>query len=359
MAHIIVPVAILNRLLTNGEVSEHMSEHFVGWRESRFLHLQSNTQWLQTQQQQVRLLLSWLLYPPSGSHVLRSILGFNFTSTLRNNTYPAIDPTKVDLGGKYVFLSGASKGVGHAAAISFVNAGVAGIAIAARSNLSTLEQDMHEAAKAAGKPSPHIKSICLDILDAQSIERAAKETSDAFGKLDILINNAGAIEEFKPTLDSDPEQWWQTWTVNVRGTYLLTRALLPLMLKGGDKQIIMLTSIGAFLPSPGASGYQISKLALLRYAEYLNIEYGAQGVVAYGVHPGAIPTDIGLTMPSFLHHKLVDKPELAADTIVFLVSEKREWLRGRYISCTWDMLEFTNKKEEIVSEDKLKIKLAL
>ena len=256
-------------------------------------------------------------------------------------------------------MSGASKGVGHAAAISFVKAGVAGIAIAARSDLSSLEREMQEAATAAGKPSPHIKPIRLDILDAKSIERAAQETTEAFGKLDILINNAGAMEEFKPTLDSDPEQWWQTWTVNIRGTYLLTRALLPLILKGDGKQIIILTSTGAFLPAPGGSAYQISKLALLRYADYLNIEYGAQGVVAYGVHPGAIPTEIGLTLPSFLHYKLTDTPALAADTIVYLVSERREWLRGRYISCTWDMVEFSEKKEEIVREDKLKIKLAL
>ena len=299
------------------------------------------------------------MYQLSESHLLKSIVGYNFTSTLRNDTYSAIDPTNLDLGGKFVFLSGASKGIGHAAAISFIKAGVAGIAIAARSNLSSLEQEMHEAATSAGKPLPQIKSICLDILDAQSIERAAKETADAFGRLDILINNAGVMEEFKPTLDSDPDQWWQTWTVNIRGTWLLTRALLPLMLKEGDKQIIMLSSIGAFMPAPGGSAYQMSKLALLRYAEYLNIEYGAQGVVAYGLHPGAIPTDIGLTMPAFLHHKLVDKPELAADTIVFLVSEKREWLRGRYVSCTWDMLELEKKKDEIVREDKLKIKLSL
>ena len=291
--------------------------------------------------------------------MITSSLEPNFTSTLRSDTYPAIDPNKLDLGGKYVFLSGASKGIGHAAAISFVKAGVAGIAIAARSDLSSLEQTMHEAAKAAGKPSPHIKPIRLDILDAQSIERAAQETSDAFGKLDILINNAGAMEEFKRTLDSDPEQWWQTWTVNIRGTYLLTRALLPLLLKGTDKQIIMLTSVGAFMRTPGGSAYQISKLALLRYAEYLNAEYGAQGVVAYGLHPGAIPTEIGRTLPAFLHHKLTDTAELAADTIVFLVAERREWLRGRFVSCTWDMVELSEREEEIVREDKLKIKLAM
>ncbi|KAI4261503.1 MAG: hypothetical protein L6R42_003298 [Xanthoria sp. 1 TBL-2021] len=290
--------------------------------------------------------------------------GFNFTSTLRSDTYPAIDPNKLDLSGKHVFLSGASKGVGRAAALSFVKAGVAAIAVAARSDLSALEQAMKEAAAATGrKDIPYIKTIFLDISDPQSIERAALETSNAFhGKLDILIDNAGTMEEFKPTLQSEPDQWWNTWTVNVRGTYLLTRALLPLLLRGDaqmEKQIVMLTSVGAFMPAPGGSAYQMSKLALLRYTEYLNLEYGPQGIVAYALHPGAIPTDLGLTMPKFLHAKLIDKPELAADTIVYLASEKREWLRGRYISCTWDMTEFLQKREEIVSGDKLKLKLTL
>ncbi|KAL8720156.1 MAG: hypothetical protein Q9225_002944 [Loekoesia sp. 1 TL-2023] len=288
--------------------------------------------------------------------------GFDFTSTLRSDTYPAIDPTKLDLSGKYVFLSGASKGVGRAAALSFVKAGVAAIAIAARSDLSSLEQEMHETAAAVGENRvPHIKPIVLDIIDPRSIQRAAEETSIAFGRLDILINNAGAMEEFQPMLDSDPDQWWHTWTVNVRGTYLITRALLPLLLQGGQdgKQIVMLTSIGAFLPVPGGSGYQMSKLALLRYADYLNLEYGAQGIVAYALHPGAVPTELGLALPKFLHEALTDKPELAADTIVFLVSEKRTWLKGRYISCTWDMTEFLQKREEITSGGKLKLKLAL
>ncbi|KAL8840312.1 MAG: hypothetical protein Q9170_001396 [Blastenia crenularia] len=291
--------------------------------------------------------------------------GFNFTSTLRSDTYPTINPTKLDLSEKYVFLSGASRGVGRATALSFVKAGVTAIAIAARSDLSSLVQEMHDiAATAGGKGVPLIKPITLDILDPHSVQRAAEETSIAFGRLDILINNAGAMEEFQTTLNGNPDQWWQTWTVNVRGTYLLTRALLPLLLQGGqggqvDKQIVMLTSIGALLPTLGGSGYQMSKLALLRYAEYLNLEYGAQGIVAYALHPGAVPTELGLTMPKFLHAKLVDKPELAADTIVFLVSEERTWLKGRYISCTWDMTEFLQKREDIISGDKLKLKLAL
>lgn len=233
------------------------------------------------------------------------------------------------------------------------------IAVAARSDLSSVEQAMRKVATAAGNRTPQILALELDVLDRRSIERAAEKTAKIFGRLDILINNAGAMEEFKPTVDSDPDSWWQTWTVNIRGTYLVTRALLPLMLEGGDKHIIILTSIGAFMPAPGGSGYQITKLALLRYADYLNIEYGAQGVVSYALHPGAIPTEVGLTLPKYLHAKMIDTPELAADTIVFLTAEKREWLRGRYVSCTWDMPEFLGKQEDIVRDDKLKVKLVL
>ncbi|KAL8882240.1 MAG: hypothetical protein Q9198_000730 [Flavoplaca austrocitrina] len=322
--------------------------------------------WLQIQQQQVTPPQSaWKYCPCMHDDWLTSIhSGFNFTSTLRTDTYPTIDPNNLDLSGKHVFLSGASKGVGRAAALSFVKAGVAALAIAARSDLSSLEQELKVLGAGARMRSPPlIKTIVLDISDPQSVDKAAAEASRAFrGKLDILINNAGVMEEFKPTLESDPDQWWNTWTINVRGTYLLTRALLPLLLQGDgqmNKQIVMLTSIGAFMPAPGGSAYQMSKLALLRYAEYLNIEYGAQGIVAYALHPGAIPTDIGLTMPKFLHAKLIDKPELAADTIVYWTSKKREWLRGRYISCTWDVTEFLQKREDIVGGDKLKLKLAL
>ena len=258
-----------------------------------------------------------------------------------------------------MFVSGASKGVGRATSIAFAKAGVAGIAIGARSDLSSVERDLRDAAIAANRAVPKIKQISLDVLDKASIEDAAAETAKAFGRLDILINNAGAMEEFKRAIDSDPDSWWNTWTVNLRGTYLLTRALLPLMLEGGDKQIVILSSIGAFMQTPGASGYQMSKLALVRYSTYLNNEYGDQGLVSYALHPGAIPTELGLTLPKKLHAKMNDTPELAGDTIVFLASQKREWLKGRYVSCTWDMTELMKRQQEIVDGDKLTVKLVI
>ncbi|KAI9815996.1 MAG: hypothetical protein M1827_001988 [Pycnora praestabilis] len=286
--------------------------------------------------------------------------GFNFTSTLHKDTYPAIDPsTKSDLSGKHVFITGASKGIGRATSIAYAKAGAEAIGIAARSNLSSLEEEMKKAATSAGKKVPKILALSLDVLDLKSIEAAVAEFEKAFGRLDILINNAGYLEIFTPIADSDPDDYWRTWNMNMRGPYLMTRAFLPLLLKGGDMQIVNLSSIGAHNLRPGASGYQTTKFALLKFTEFINAEYGDKGVMAFAVHPGGVMTDMGARMPKEAHGILTDTPEVAGDTIVFLTQEKREWLAGRYVSCTWDMPEFLAMKDEIVKGDKLKMRMVV
>jgi len=175
-----------------------------------------------------------------------------------------------------------------------------------------------------------------------------------------LINNAGYLEEFIPIIDSDPSEWWKTWEVNVRGIYYVTKAFLPLLLKGGDKTVVNLSSIGAHGLRPGASGYQTTKLAVLKFTEFIMAEHTDQGVLAYSVHPGGVLTELASNMPKETHSTLLtDKAEVASDTIVYLTQTRREWLAGRYISCVWDMPEFLSREEEIVQGDKLKVRLVL
>ena len=131
------------------------------------------------------------------------------------------------------------------------------------------------------------------------------------------------------------------------------------MLKGGDKQIINITSIGAFFQFPTFSSYQTGKLAMLRFTEFINAEYSEQGVVAFCLHPGGVLTDMAATAPQWMLSSLTDKPELAADTIVHLTREKQTWLAGRYVSCTWDMTELFAMKDHIIERDLLKVRLAI
>ena len=105
--------------------------------------------------------------------------------------------------------------------------------------------------------------------------------------------------------------------------------------------------------------YQTTKLAVLRFGEFINAEYSDQGVLCYGIQPGGVATELALNMPEEMHGMLVDKPELAADMMVWLTAERREWLAGRYIAVNWDVDELLEKKEKIVNEDLLKVRLAV
>ncbi|TVY68697.1 Short chain dehydrogenase citE [Lachnellula suecica] len=301
--------------------------------------------------------------PPRGTpHPLEGPGDYDVTEHVHNDTYPAISPlsTPAPAHNKAVFIAGASRGLGLAMAISFAQAGASHIAIGARSSLSSQKQEILSAAAAAKRPVPSVLTIKLDITDQKSTEGAAVAVEKEFGRLDIVVNNAGILGKPALVADSNPDDWWETWNVNLKGPYLVTRAFLPLLLKGGDKTIITTSSVGAHLHGPGMSAYQPSKLAVLRLMEFVGKEYGSQGVLAYCIHPGNIPTDIVGGMEGLredLKIAFVETPEISADTIVFLTMEKRSWLQGRYINVTWDMPELMAKEDEIVKGDKLKVRL--
>jgi NAD(P)-dependent dehydrogenase (short-subunit alcohol dehydrogenase family) len=134
-----------------------------------------------------------------------------------------------------------------------------------------------------------------------SVESAAEAIEKEFGKLDILINNAGYLSTFEPMGDTDPEDYWRNYEINLRGVYFVTRACLPLMLRGGEKTIVNVSSRGANTLSAGASGYQTTKFALLRFTEFLVVDYGEQDLLAFAVHPASSKTELAANVPENLH----------------------------------------------------------
>ena len=119
------------------------------------------------------------------------------------------------------------------------------------------------------------------------------------------------------------------------------------------------SSVGAHLIVPSLSAYQPSKLAVLRFTQFIDAEYGSQGVTAVTIHPGNILTEMATSgdIPEELQFVFTETVELPADTIVWLTAEKREWLGGRYVNVTWDMPQLEEKREAIVEGDRLKVKL--
>lgn len=290
--------------------------------------------------------------------------GVTITEHSHHDTYEAINPRKLNLAGKSVFITGASRGIGRSIAVSYTQAGVAFLALAARGSMDDTVKAIETAAKETNRPVPTLLRLTVDASDPKSVESAATKTKEALaGKpLDILVNNAGVLEPNAVVHKSDPTDWWRTFEINLKGVYLTSRALIPLLLEGqgqGDRTIVNLTSIGGILVMDGMSAYNTSKLAVCRLTEFLAQEYRDSKLVTMAVHPGGVVSDMSMSLPENLHGAITDTAELVADSIVYLTREPQHWLTGRYVSVQWDLTELEAKKDDIVARDLLKNKLMI
>lgn len=206
--------------------------------------------------------------------------------------YPAIDPSHFDLLGKAVLITGASRGLGRAMVLAFAAAGASKIAAGARGDTALLRDAINSCASANGHAKPGFLPLTLDVSDDASVAAAAVAIKAEFGRLDIVINNAGVLGAFGKVGDTDPDQWWRVFQVNLLGPYLVSRAMIPLLREAEHSYVIHVASGGAHLVNPGLSAYQTSKLALLRFSQLLHREYAETGVTSFAVHPGNCPTDI-------------------------------------------------------------------
>lgn len=196
---------------------------------------------------------------------------------VHRDVYPGIDPlTKSNCTGKAVLITGASRGFGRAIAVGYALAGASHIAIAARSDLSSTASAVFSAANEAKRPTPKVLQLNMDVSDAASVRAAAAELETAWGRLDIVVSNAGYMAAFAPMLDADDASYRKAWDINFWGTYNVSRSFLPLMLRGGDKTVITISSIAAHFAGVGGGPYHVSKLALARLTEQIHEEYKDQ-----------------------------------------------------------------------------------
>ena len=230
--------------------------------------------------------------------------GSVFTKTIHSDTYDFIDSSKVDHVGRSILVTGASSGIGLATACSFVRAGASQIALTSIEPFPTeVYEAISEAARSCNHPPPTLLIYHLDVNDLKSISSTAKAITKACGRLDVLINNAGYMPVPSPIVESDDETYWHTFEINIRGTYRMTKALLPLLLSTADglKTIVNLSSVAAHNFRPDSSAYGMTKFAVLRFTEFLCQENHEDGLVAFCVHPGAIMTKLAEAMPKETH----------------------------------------------------------
>lgn len=140
-------------------------------------------------------------------------------------------------------------------------------------------------------------STVADVTDVDAVEAWIDDVLARRGHIDLLVNNAGVIDAEVPLEDSDPDDWWSTIEVNVRGPYLVTRAVLPHLLDRGAGRIVNLNSGSGTKPSEVASAYNVSKTALGRITGSTHLSGQGRGVVAFDLAPGVVRTDLTKSMP--------------------------------------------------------------
>lgn len=179
-------------------------------------------------------------------------------------------------------VTGAGRGIGRVIALAFAEAGY-DLALAAR-NRPPLE----ETARLAAGSGAEALVTTVDVAERGQVEEMAGLVRERFGRVDALVNNSGIAGPSAPLWEVDADAWDETFAVNVRGVFLVTRSLIPLMLERGSGSVIVIGSISGKRPLAGRSPYAASKLALVGLVRTLALEAGPHGVRVNLISPGFV-----------------------------------------------------------------------
>lgn len=241
-----------------------------------------------------------------------------------------------DMTGKTVMITGASRGIGEAAARIFAKAG-ANVALVARSN--------DRIAEIAGEIGPSAIAIPCDISRYWEVEAAVQGTLKTFGGLDVLIGNAGILEPIVHLENADPDAWGHVIDVNLKGVFNGVRAAMPVMLAAGRGTILNISSGAAHGPMEAWSAYCASKAGAAMVTRSAHLEGGDRGLRVMGLSPGTVATQMqrdikasGINRVSKLAWEVHVPAEWPAQALLWMCSPESDEFLGQEISLRDDSI---------------------
>jgi 3-oxoacyl-[acyl-carrier protein] reductase len=234
------------------------------------------------------------------------------------------------LDGKVIIVTGASRGIGAAAADALARAG-ATVVLTARDKV--LAEDVARSIGPAASAHP------CDVSDYEAVAALVAATKARFGRLDVLINNAGVIEPIASIAESDPSVWARNIEINLTGAYYAIRAVLPGMLADGGGTIVNVSSGAAIRPLEGWSAYCSGKAGLHMLTRAVALETAGKGIRVFGFQPGTTDTDMqvlirasGVNPVSQIPRANLTPVAHPAAAIVYLCTDQANDLNGQEFS---------------------------
>lgn len=258
-------------------------------------------------------------------------------------------------------ITGGSRGIGLAIAKLFGREG-AQLMLVART-----KRDLQRVQKDFERESVECNIFCADVSNESAAKAIIATTIKRYGKVDILVNNAAIYGSIGLVVEVDSQQWLKAIHVNLFGTFLMTKSVLPHMMRRRKGKIINLSGGGATSPFPHFSSYSASKAAIVRFTETVSEEVKKYGIQINAMSPGGVNTRLvdevlkageKAAGKDFYRKILKQKtqgetpPERGAELALFLASDRSNGLTGRIISAVRDRWqEIPSYLHEIMSSD--------
>jgi 3-oxoacyl-[acyl-carrier protein] reductase len=233
---------------------------------------------------------------------------------------------------RVALVTGASQGIGRATALALAEAG-AKVAVAAR-NAEKLAGVAEEIAKAGGEAL----AIRMDVADGEQVKAGFRQTTERFGKLDILVNNA-AITRDTLALRMKAEDWDEVLRTNLTGAHLCIQQALGGMLRQRYGRIVNLTSVVAQAGNAGQANYVAAKAGVIGLTKAIAVEVASRNITVNAVSPGFITTPMTDPLPQEIKDEMLGRIPLGrmgadrdvAAAIVFLASEEAGYITGHVL----------------------------
>lgn len=253
------------------------------------------------------------------------------------------------LAGRTALITGGTQGLGLEIARAYLEAGIAGVCVCGR-DPDTLDRAADELERFAG-PGQRVLAEAADVSAPADVERLVQSALGALGELTILVSNAGVYGPMGTVAETDWAAWVRTVEINLFGSVLPVRAMIPHFARRGYGKIVQLSGGGATGPLPRLSAYAASKAAVVRFAETLAGELQEHGVDVNSIAPGALNTrmlDQVLAAGSeqvgedFYARALEQQrsggipTRRGAELAVFLASAASDGITGKLLSAVWD-----------------------